>query len=305
MNKNIMVLGGSGFLGTNICNKLIQEYNVFSVDYIKSERLNEKVEQYSCSLKQTDELTDILVKKRIKCVIHCVSSLIPKSDRMQFIKDVEDIYIGTVNLLEICSQNGIKVVFLSSGGTVYNNSIEKHKENDVLKPLSFYGISKLGLEELIQFYHTKYNLKYLILRPSNPYGIGQKTDGRQGLIATLLGKVLRNEVFRIWGDGSDIRDYIYIDDFTYIINSLLKKNVSNTIINIGSGDGVSILDVVRTTERIIGKNIELEYVKNSALPVKSNVLDISYLLSLIDYNPTNLEQGITLFYNNLKQNNNG
>lgn len=296
MNDCIMIIGGAGFIGRNLCNCLSAFYEVVSVDLAKSDLINENVFQYQCELTDSINIKRILIEKKVSKIIHCVSSLIPTSNIDAYVNDLRQTYFGTLELLEYCSHSSIQFIFLSSGGVIYENSINKHKETDILKPLSFYGLSKLNIENLIRFYHEKNGLDFLILRPSNPYGFGQRTDGKQGLIATIIGKVLNNEPLEIWGDGKAIRDYIYIDDFVNIIALLIKKNIKNTEINVGSGIGSSVLDVIKIVENMTHFSISKKFRANASLDVKNNVLDISKLLSYINYDFTTLDEGIKLFY---------
>ncbi len=111
--------------------------------------------------------------------------------------------------MDYCASNHIEFVFLSSGGTVYGVKGGVISENEPVAPISYYGLSKVQIEDLINFYHRRYNLNYLILRPSNPYGFGQNLYGKQGLIAVIIGKILSKESIVVFGDGTTIRDYIY------------------------------------------------------------------------------------------------
>lgn len=299
MKESVLILGGAGFIGSNLCNSLISDYDIISLDFQKSSRINQNVQQYEYSMKQIDEIEKLIISNNIRTIIHCISSVIPSSNVEQYLNDIKNIYMNTIRILEICVKYNVKFVFLSSGGVIYENSSRAHKETDNVLPLSFYAVSKLNMEQAILFYHNKFNLKYIILRPSNPYGFGQKMDGKQGVISTLIKKTINNETFEIWGDGNSVRDYIYIKDFAFIVLSLLKKNICNTIINIGSGIGTSVFELIEIIEKISSKKISIRKNIDADLPIKNNVLDISYLLSIIDFTPTKIEDGICSFYKEL------
>lgn len=299
MDRNILVLGGAGFIGTNLCNKLVDSNKVISVDVRKSPKLNSEVIQFEKSFSEIDEINSIINNYHITHVIHCISTLLPRSTLEDFYRDNNLVYNNTVSLLDSCVNKNINFIFLSSGGVLYENSDLSHKENDALNPLSFYALSKLNIENLIHYYGSKYNLNYLIIRPSNPYGFGQRIDGKQGLISTILGKVLNDETLEIWGDGEDVRDYLFIDDFVIAVDKLIKREIMNTCVNIGSGVGYSVNEVIQIVEKCIGKKINVKYT-NNILAVKKNVLDITYLKQLIDFTPENLAMGVKIFYEKLK-----
>ena len=150
------------------------------------------------------------------------------------------------------------------------------------------------------FEHRRANLRYLIVRPSNPFGSGQSLNGVQGLIAVAIGKIMANEPLTIWGDGSSIRDYIYIDDLANMMYELINKDVENEIVNIGSGIGYSINDILLHLKNIAGDKLIVKYETSRSVDVTSVILNITKLESLIKINNTPLEEGISMFYNDVK-----
>lgn len=299
--NNILVLGGSGFLGRNIANILSDTYKISSYDLVLSSFLNSNIKQYSGTLSEIDKLENCIIQDKITTIIHCVSSLVPTSDKDAFLIDIQKTYICTDEIIQLCIKYNVKLIFLSSGGVLYKESNKCHCENDPLNPLSYYAVSKLNIETLIHFYHNKSNLNYLILRPSNPYGIGQNMYGKQGLIATIFGKIIKNEPIEVWGDGSAIRDYLFIEDFKNVIYKLISNNVNNTTVNIGSGVGTSINEILYTVEKILDKKLNVNYLPSKTLAVKNNILNISYLQSLIDFKPVPIYEGIKQYYEELKK----
>ena len=181
-------------------------------------------------------------------------------------------------------------MYFSSGGTVYGNrnDVLPFVETDEMNPISYYGWSKQMMENSIQFMHRTVGLDYLILRPSNPYGHGQNLYGKQGLVAVAIGKLLKDETIEVWGDGSAVRDYIYVDDLASIFVKLIEENVHNTTLNIGSGRGYSINDVLAF--------LKIVYKNPRPVDVSSMVLDTSRLKELISYELTPFMDGIKKFY---------
>ena len=171
-----------------------------------------------------------------------------------------------------------------------------------MAPISFYGWSKQMMENSIQFMHRTVDLDFLILRPSNPFGHGQNLYGRQGLVAVAIGKLLKNEVIEVWGDGSAVRDYIYIDDLSTIFVKLIERNIHNATLNIGSGRGYSINDVLAFLKIVSGRELKIEYQNPRPVDVSNMVLNTSRLKEIISYEITPFMEGIRMFYEESKEN---
>jgi len=306
MNKstNILVIGGAGFIGSNLVGKLLEEgYKiiVFEQKECKIHRLpksNNLIIEYGTLLDVT-YFENILLKFKIDIVIHLASSIIPLSDQKAFISDIENILTPTITLLALISSLGIKFYYFSSGGTVYGdrfNNKQSILENEETNPISYYGISKLFIEKLILMENIRSNLSYVILRPSNLYGPGQNVDGNQGLIAVVLGKIIKGESVTIWGDGKNVRDYIYIDDLISCVSKLLLSNVNNEIINIGSGKGQSVNDIIEVIRNVSHQQVKVNYDIRRLVDVSVSVLNTDKLLRLIDVNFTSIEEGVSEFY---------
>lgn len=297
---NILILGGTGFLGSSCAKKLCDNHNII-VTGIGGQILNEsKYETIEIELKEIDSLISIIKEKKIDIVMHFVSALLPSSNYESYFFDFQNVYIPTQRLLEYCSKNNIRFVYVSSGGAVYGNQREVFSEETKREPASYYGLSKLNFENLILFYHNMFDLNYMILRPSNPYGQGQNLYGKQGLIAVIIGKIINNSPIEIWGDGTAVKDYIYIDDFTYYVSNLLQKNEAwNNIYNIGSGIGYSIDDVLHA---FMDNNIllpEIHYISDNKADVKHMILNCSKLQQLLPHNCIPLVNGVKTFYESI------
>jgi len=310
MKRKILFIGGAGFIGSHLV-KFFQNNNDFSVFVFEPSFSNiSRLEKYKDSIKiirgsliDIDLLTSIIDDYNIDTVVHLVSTLIPDSSFKDYQAEFEDIIFPSTRLMQICANKDVKFVYFSSGGTIYGNSEQGRAfvEEDSPAPISYYGLSKQILENSIKFENRRENLKYLIIRPSNPFGSGQNINGNQGLIAVSLGKILAKKPIQIWGDGSSVRDYIYIDDLAEAFHQLIINNVLNDTINIGSGFGYSINDIVEKLHNCINKPFNVERISKRDVDVDSMVLNISKLKKYTNVTHTHLEEGIKLFYNYINQ----
>lgn len=298
MKQNILILGGLGFIGQNLVEELFNEYNLIVFDYGKANN-NQNFHYFKGDFTRKEDLERVFRENKIDLVIHSISTTIPSSDNIVY--DIDSNLISTINLLELISKYSVpKILYISSGGTVYGlienkNSVD---ENHPTNPICSHGINKLAIEKYIYLYHHLYNIDYLILRLSNPFGEYHISD-KQGLINVTLKKILKKEKITIWGDGEVIRDYIYIKDGVRIIRELIEKNISNQIINVGSGQGHSTNEILSIIRNLFG---DFEIVNKEArnFDVPKIVLDTSKLKSLIKYKLTPIEEGINKTYKWLK-----
>jgi len=306
--NNILFVGGAGFIGSNLIKTFIKnrEFNVFVFEtpFANISRISiyeNNVTLIRGFLSDYDLLHSVIKDYRIQTVVHLVSTLIPGSTYDDYKREFENIIFPTVRLMSLCAEKKIKFVYFSSGGTVYGNDVnEKFNELDALAPISYYGLSKQIIENSILFDHRSKSLRYLIIRPSNPFGSGQALHANQGLIAVAISKILSDEPIAVWGDGTSIRDYIYIDDLSDAFFQLIDKNVENDTINIGSGFGYSIHDIIARLKNIAGDGIKVKYENSRSVDVTKMVLDITKLHSYIDVNHTPLETGMRKFYDQIK-----
>lgn len=301
--KNFLLIGGAGFIGSNIAKKLLKEGNSVSVfelsgtNISRLESIHTEINIYYGTLDQIDLMRSIIEENGITTVLHLASSLIPSSNHEMYLEDLEKVVWPSIRLFHFFSEWNITLIYFSSGGAVYGaKDIGIFTEEDELHPISYYGQSKLILEKSIEFESKKSGLNYIILRPSNPYGIGQNLYGKQGLISTCIHNILADQKIQIWGDGSVVRDYIYIDDFIDIVVKTIDKGTINQIYNIGSGIGYSVNDIISILRNFANKDLDVEYLNSRNVDVPSLVLDVTKLQHLINFNYTSIVKGIHAFY---------
>ena len=192
----------------------------------------------------------------IDTVFHLINTTLPKTSNDDPAFDVQSNVIETLFLLEQCVARKVKkIVFISSGGTVYGKP-EKLPiaEDSPTNPECSYGIIKLTIEKYLALYHLLHGLDYVIVRPSNPFGERQNPNGIQGGIFEFQGKLAKGEPIEIWGDGEVVRDYVFIDDLVEGISKAATVGTSSRIFNLGSGKGYSLNDILKRIYKVTGKD---------------------------------------------------
>ena len=307
----ILFIGGAGFIGSNLVKRFCKSGS-FKVTVIEPEtasvmRLDGlQVEIVRASLANVEAVEQIIANKRIDTVVHLVSTLIPGSGYEDFKRELTDMVFPSIRIMEYCARFDIKLVYFSSGGTVYGNrtTMQPFVETDDMAPISYYGWSKQMMENSILFKNRTEKLRYLIVRPSNPYGHGQNLYGRQGLVAVAIGKILNGQPVEVWGDGSAIRDYIYIDDLAEVFFQLIDNNVSNETVNIGSGRGYSVNDVLAFLKIISKVDFKIKYENARPMDVSNMVLDTEKMHKFTNVELTPMLEGVSMFYEESKKNQN-
>lgn len=280
----ILVLGAAGFIGTNLCQQLCGDKDNYVIAYDCSmpalERLKNTIS--SDNIKYVDghfEMKDdyVSLTRDVDVVYHLISTVVPGTCNQGIAEEFMSNTVVTVKLLDACVINKVKkIVFLSSGGTVYGKIAEVPiKEDTPLNPISSYGIQKLTIEKLLYLYHYMHKLDYRIVRLANPYGKYQNPNGVQGVVTTFVYKALNNEPVRLYGDGSVVRDYIYVEDAVKAIIQIATYNGEQKIFNVGTGVGCSVKEIIAAIENTLQIKMDIDYQPGRAVDVPVNILDIS------------------------------
>lgn len=275
-----VVIGGGGFIGSHIAEALLRAGDdVIVFDRPDARHLGilakQRVKIMAGNFLEVSDLTDVLSDADI--VYHLVSSTVPKTSNEDPVYDIETNLIGTVNFLISAKKAGAKkIIFSSSGGTVYG--IPRNipiQETHPTNPICSYGIVKLAIEKYAQLFFELYGLDYRILRIANAYGERQPMNSSQGVLPMIIGNALQGKKITIWGDGSVIRDYVYVSDIVDAFVKIRLFDGDQRIFNIGSGVGHSVIELLRVTETILGQQLDVDYQKGQAYDVPVNILNVS------------------------------
>ena len=215
----ILVIGGGGFVGFNLVAEMVargHEVTVLGRRAAPVRPLPPVVTYVQGDL--TDRGGLLAQLAGVDAVAHLASSTVPSTGDKDPIADVQVNLVGTLTLLEAMSEVGCKrLLFVSSGGTVYGvpQSIPI-EETERLNPICSYGIVKVAIESYLDLYARAAGLSHVTIRASNPYGPHQGNTGVQGVIGTFLQRAQEGRPIEIWGDGSTIRDYIYVSDLCHL-----------------------------------------------------------------------------------------
>lgn len=235
------------------------------------------------------------ILKDQEVVYHLVSTTVPTTSNQHISQELVSNVIFSANLFEACIRCDVKkVVFVSSGGTVYGKEVDcPLKEKTATNPISSYGVQKITIEKLLYLYRYMYGLDYRIIRLANPYGPYQRPNGVLGAVTTFTYKALKGDEITVYGDGSVVRDFIYIDDAIRAIMKIVNGENKHRTFNLGCGYGTSIKQVLETIEKALGIKLNVSYLEGRKVDVPVNYLDISrYEKYYGALNPISLEDGI-------------
>lgn len=292
-DEKIIILGAAGFVGTNLTIKLLERKADLTLVGTNKNHFEIFNDVAIIETKFNVDTDYIKLLKGYDVLYHLMSSTQPTTANRSISNELVDNVIVTTKILDACVEVGIKkVVFISSGGTVYGKDVVcPITEDSQTNPISSYGLQKLTIEKLLYLYNYIYGLDYRVLRLSNPYGPYQRPDGKLGAVTTFIYRILFDKIITIYGDGTVTRDYIYIDDAITAILNAVEGN--EKLLNIGSGNGTSLNKIVEKIEMVLHKKGTVVYQKSRSVDVPINYLDISrYEKSYGSLVKTSLDVGI-------------
>lgn len=290
-----VVLGAGGFIGTNLCRALLLKGGAV--------RAFGRRQSFPAALSGCDwipgDFSDptSLATAISGCdvVFHLVTATTPASANVDKVADLNANVVSTLHMLDACRETGVRrVVFVSSGGTIYGIPEQvPTPEIAPTNPITAYGICKLAIEKYLGLYEYLYGMEYRVLRVANPFGPYQTALKNQGVIAAFVHRALSRKPIEMWGDGSVIRDYVFIDDVVEALMLAATHEGAGRIFNIGSGEGRSLNDIIAAISRLLGSEIPVEHHPGRPVDLPVSILDTTFAARELVWRPsTPFEEGL-------------
>lgn len=249
---NILITGGTGFIGRWIVKRLLQDKNQVwvldnlansSITNINEFRENPNFKEFiQGDIKDEELLSNIFKLNKFDICYHLAASINVQDSIDEPKTTFENDTIGTFYVLEQCRKYHVKVVFMSTC-MVYDIASNQSgiSEIDPLKPASPYAGAKIAAENMVLSYYYAYDLPVVVVRPFNTYGPFQKTGGEGGVVAIFINNKLDGKPQRIYGDGTQTRDLLYVEDCAnFVVTAGYSDKANGHIINAGTGKDISI-----------------------------------------------------------------
>jgi UDP-glucose 4-epimerase len=299
---NTLVIGGAGYIGTKILSLLIasgRQVTVLGRSAMPRNKLPEGVEYIAGDFSQHKLICKLL--DRSQEVVYLAYATVPNTSFENPLADLLQNLPPTVQLFSESAIRGVKLILVSSGGTVYGEAIELPiRETHQTKPISPYGVTKLTLENYAYLYAATHGLKFVCVRPANAYGEGQRPFVGQGFISTAMASSIRAIPIKIFGHHGTVRDYLYVNDLAAGIFSVLQYGHLSETYNLGSGLGMTNLEVIKAFEPFLnddGYKVQIEHLPERLFDVKANVLDSTKLKTHTGWQPkVDFIDGLRLTY---------
>lgn len=290
-----LVLGGNGFIGSHLVEALKRDgrnLRVVDVGHPRADVDWSGVDYRQGSAGDPGFIDDCL--DDVEVVYHLASTTVPSTSNLDPIADVQGNLVASLVLFRAMVGRQVRrIVFFSSGGTVYGNPMKMPVHEDHgLEPICSYGVVKVAIERYLMMYRSLGHMSPVILRPGNPYGPRQSPRGAQGVIGTFLGRIRDGQGLEVWGDGSVVRDYIYISDLIALATAAEVRGFSG-ILNAGAGQGASILDIMQVVGQVTGYEMPVIHLPGRGYDVRALVLDTSRAREELGWTPTvSLYEGV-------------
>lgn len=301
MTKNkVLITGGAGFIGSHIVEKLLENnYNVIIIDNLSSGSIenipnSDTLKFYQLNIEK-DDLELVFQKETPDYVIHLAAQTSVNFSISHPYYDANMNVMASIKLLELCKKYNIRKFITASSAAIYGNpKYLPIDENHPTEPMSQYDLSKLTMEKYIKLS----GIPYIIFRFSNAYGPRQKSSKESGVVAIFNNAMKNNEPINIYGDGEQIRDFIYVEDIANICIKAINSNVENEIINFSTNKGVSLNQLFKVMKSLYNYTLNANYLPERIGDIKNSILSNDKAYNLLKFtNYTKLEKGLEILAN--------
>jgi UDP-glucose 4-epimerase len=254
-----IVTGGAGFIGSHVVDALLARGDEVAVvdSLVRGREANVPAGAELHVRDIREPLDDLFDAVRPEAVLHLAAQADVRVSVERPVDDADINVLGTVRVLEAARRHGAQVVFSSTGGAIYGECDEPAREDSPCEPLSPYGTAKLAAEEYLRSYNRLHGTKHVSLRYGNVYGPRQDPHGEAGVVAIFLGALSRGEQAKIFGDGRQTRDYVYVGDVARATLSALGQD--GGVFNVGTGRETSVVELYELCARVAGSDTPAEH----------------------------------------------
>lgn len=292
--KSVLITGGAGFIGSHVCDLLIENgYNVIVVDNLSTgvdKNLNKKAKFYNLDI-NSSELENVFKENKIDYVFHFAAQASVSFSTKEPFADATENILGSINLLNFCKKYGVEKFITSSTAAVYG--VPEYlpvDETHSTQCLSFYGLSKLTMEKYIELF----DVDYIIFRFANVYGARQSAHGEAGVVAIFADRMKNNEDIIIHGDGTQTRDFVCVSDIGQACLAAIKSDIKNEIINVSTSKAISVNKLFELMAQKFGYQKKPVHTEARFGDIKHSVLDNKKCTKLLGFSPkTSIQSGLS------------
>jgi UDP-glucose 4-epimerase len=277
--QKIAIVGAAGFIGRNL------------TLYLKRKGLSLNLFYRSDPIIENGNLRSDFANADV--IIWCASQVTPLSAELypDLVQTEIESWKELLRILKLCGKSDVKLIYLSSAGCTYTSDKTPYSEDHSASGTNEYGLLKLKIEKLL----IESDINYLILRIANVYGPNQPTGRGQGVIAEWINSINCKEPIKIFGDLDSFRDYVYIGDLIEVIRLCIDLNITNQIINIGSGQRTTLRDLLEVISSVTKQKVEYLELGSRKVDRTGYVLNIDKIQKLTGWSPHfTLKNGIKL-----------
>lgn len=297
LKKTVLITGGLGFIGQNLCKELIKNYKIIIVDNYSSKAIaknflnKKKIKLIKCDISNFISLKNKISALKFDAVIHAAAHFANQNSIDYPLHDLKSNILGTLNILEICKNKNIRKFLYLSSSCVYGDNSKNNLEIDNINPYETpYAISKFSAELYVKFYHEYYNIKSVIIRIFNTYGPGELSHKYRNVMPKFIDLALRNKKIIITGTGNETRDFTYIKDTVDIIKKCLNNNFINLeIFNSCTGTAISIRKLANLIIKLTNSKSSLLFIKkrnwDMVVNRKGSTFKIKKMLNVKNFTP--------------------
>lgn len=297
-SRKALVTGGAGFIGSHLVDRLLNEgFHVAIIDDLttgKLGNLNPGATFYHSDISEA-AVDEIFGREQPDIVFHLAARVSVTYSARNPVDTAEVNVLGTLRLLEAARKMGLeKFIFSSTGGAIYGNPEDNPCDEETpVVPISPYGLSKYLAEQYIELFHRLYRVNFTNLRYGNVYGPGQDPDGEAGVISIFAQAMLEGRQPRIFGDGTQERDFVYVDDVVEANIRAIERG-NNRTLNVGTGEGTTVNQLFETLKEITGYPLDAEHRPRRPGEVHRIFLDCSRARAHLDWTPAvGLAEGLS------------